>query len=201
MPRKRCGLGFSCALMMQQPGLDPGDCPNHQVCGLATELTPEEEIELIRFCEQKRQRFWATRQEAAVMMLMMRGNPQTADSLGLTTAIAQLMARLDHLRSRIETSTRDHYIAPPRCEVHRYSVKRLWGTYGYNKLTSKEAVFEPSVEEQQVKVIHLSHDDDPRYQEARLGIRRRNQLLQMITQIQSATANVEAAIGLLQEFD
>ena len=54
------------------------------------------------------------------------------------------------------------YVAPPGVEAHRYRVKRPYATYQYNKLTSKQAIFPPQQEEQEVKVLHLSRDTDPR---------------------------------------
>lgn len=96
MPRKICGLGFDCASMMLQPGLlDSGECLNYKTCGSAVKLTPDEEIELIRVRQiesQQRQQEWeriqetfrTTRRQAALMMLMSRGCPQTAESLGVT---------------------------------------------------------------------------------------------------------------------
>ena len=41
MLEKRCGLGFSCALMMQQSGLQVEDCPNLETCGVAQRLEPD----------------------------------------------------------------------------------------------------------------------------------------------------------------
>lgn len=55
MPRKKCAFGFSCAAMMIQPGLTAEDCPNRETCGVLTELTPEEEVELIRVREAEAQ--------------------------------------------------------------------------------------------------------------------------------------------------
>lgn len=38
MAGKQCGLGFSCAAMMQQSELRVEDCPNRSVCGVAQRL-------------------------------------------------------------------------------------------------------------------------------------------------------------------
>ncbi len=101
MPRKRCAFGFSCASMMLEPGLTAEDCPNQDTCGTLTELTPQEEVELIRVrqvererreeaerewqeeWEQIEERFRVTQRQAAAMMLMSRGCPQSIDSLGV----------------------------------------------------------------------------------------------------------------------
>lgn len=103
------------------------------------------------------------------------------------------------MRSHYEQFATDCYIAPDSCEAHRYNVKRPSGTYGYNKLTSREAIFKPEEKEEQVKVIHLSHDDDPRNTEGRRGIERRNRLHQVQTQLDVAARILEEAIALLEE--
>jgi hypothetical protein len=40
--------------MMLQPGLEAKDCPNYETCGSVSELTPEEEVDLIRVREVQR---------------------------------------------------------------------------------------------------------------------------------------------------
>lgn len=210
MPRKKCGFGFSCAAMMLQPGLEAKDCPNYETCGSASELTPEEEVELIRVREVQRQeaqqqweriqeRIWVSRHWVAVTMLMERGCSQSLEDFGVVDSLASIEMRLQELQSRTEQFTQGCYIAPDNCEAHRYNVKRPSGTYWYNKLTSREAIFEPEEKEEKVKVIHLSHDDDPRNAEGRLGIERRNQLHQLQTQLQIAEGALEQAIALLNE--
>jgi hypothetical protein len=210
MSRKKCGFGFSCAAMMLQPGLEPKDCPNYRTCGSASELTPEEEVELIRVREVQRQeaeqqweriqeRIRVSRHGAAVTMLTERGCSQSLENLGVIDSIEALAVRLQELRSRTEQLTQGCYIAPDNCEAHRYNVKRPSGTYWYNKLTSREAIFEPEEKEEKVKVIHLSHDDDPRNVEGRLGIERRNRLHQLQTQLQIAEGALEQASALLNE--
>lgn len=217
MPRKKCGFGFSCAAMMLHPGLEPKDCPNHETCGSASELTPEEEVELIRVREvqqqeaevrhQQAQQQWqrirerirVSRQRAALMMLMERGCPQSLEHFGVTDSLAAIEARTQALRSHLEQFTQGYYIAPDYCEAHRYNVKRTSGTYWYNKLTSRQALFEPEEREEKVKVIHLSHDDDPRNHEGRLGIERRNRLHQLQTQLRVAEEALEQATRLLNE--
>jgi hypothetical protein len=209
MPRKICGLGFDCASMMLQPGIDSGECLNYKTCGAATKLTPDEEIELIRVREimaQQRQQEWerreetfrTTRREAAVMMLMSRACPQSSESLGVAAqmqAIAACVEQLHHNLNNLEGC----YIAPSGCEVHHYNVKRPSGVYGYNKLTAPEPIFEPSEKQQKVKVVHLSHDDDPRNTEARLGIERRNQLTRVRTLLATTLELLLEAANILNE--
>ncbi|MEH1916651.1 hypothetical protein [Nostoc sp.] len=185
MPRKICGLGFDCASMMLQPGLlDCGECLNYKTCGSAIKLSPDEEIELIRMRLLERERIQetlrTTRREAAIMMLMARGCPNNAHSLGITTQMEAIAELVEQLREQLN-NLEGHYVAPLGCEVHHYNVKRPSGVYGYNKLTASESIFEPSEKQQKVKVVHLSHDDDPRNTEARLGIERRNQLTRVRT--------------------
>jgi hypothetical protein len=195
---------------MLQPGLESKDCPNYETCGSASELTPEEEVELIRVREVQRQeaqqqweriqeRIRVSRQWAAVMMLMERGCPQALENFGITDSTASIEMRIQELRSHVEQFTEGCYIAPDHCEAHRYNVKRPSGTYWYNKLTSRPAIFEPEEKEEKVKVIHLSHDDDPRNIEGRLGIERRNRLHQLQTQLQIAEGALEQAIALFSE--
>ena len=209
MLRKICGLGFDCASMMLQPGIDPGECFNYTTCGAAIKLTPDEEIELIRVreiasCqrqqewERREETFRTTRREAAVMMLMSRGCPQSAQSLGVAAqmeAIAACVEQLHHNLNNLEGC----YIAPGGCEVHHYNVKRSSGVYGYNKLTAPEPIFEPSEKQQKVKIVHLSHDDDPRNTEARLGIERRNQLTRVRTLLATTVELLQEAANTLTE--
>lgn len=208
MPLKRCGLGFDCASMMMQPGLDAGDCENYATCGFATRLTPEEEFELIVCREvqaQQRQERRRRQQEiirvnrhtCALIMLMSRGCPQTPDSLGVVELLSRITPLVEELRSQL-AYFEGQYIAPEKCEAHTYNVKRPLGTYQYNKLTAAEAIFEPSEKAQKVRVIHLSNDDDPRNLEARLGIERRNALTQARTQLNVAHQSLTQALELLQ---
>ncbi len=100
--------------------------------------------------------------------------------------------------------------------AHRYNVKRPGRIYRneegqlcqerriywYNKLTASRAIFKPSEdalpeegaeEKRSVKAIHLSHDNDPRNVEGRLGLERRNRLMAIHTQLQvAANALAEA---------
>jgi hypothetical protein len=187
--------------MMLQPGLEPEDCPNHETCGSASELTPEEEVELVRVRQQEQERiqerFRISRQRTAVAMLMQRGCPQSLEDFGIADSLALIETWCEELRSHLDQFTQGCYIAPDNCEVHCYNVKRPSGTYWYNKLTSKDAIFEPEQLEQKVKVIHLSHDSDPRNIEGRLGIERRNRLHQVQTQLQALERVLEQAIAFV----
>ncbi|MBD2241866.1 hypothetical protein H6G35_35670, partial [Aulosira sp. FACHB-113] len=73
------------------------------------------------------------------------------------------------------------------------------GVYGYNKLTADEPIFEPSEKQEKVRVIHLSHDDDPRNTEARLGIERRNQLTCVRTLLAKAVELLQEAANTISE--
>lgn len=219
--KKRCGFNFNCASMMLQPGLEPKDCPNFHTCGSVSELTPEEEVELtlVREVEnQQRRQEWervyerirVSRQQAAVMMLRSRGCPQSLESLGITELLAQLEGQLEQVRSQVREIEHGGYVAPEGVEVHAYNVKRprvvrteagrvrQYAVYWYNKLTSNEAIFAPEERQGGVKVIHLSHDDDPRNLEARDGVERRNQLLKVKTQLQGARGALELAIRVVE---
>jgi hypothetical protein len=208
MPKKRCGLGFDCASMMLQPGLDAGECENYATCGSATQLTPEEEFELIRWREEQaretqerleryRETIRVNRHDCALMMLISRGCPQTPESFGVLDLLNQVATKIEEVRSQI-THFQGQYIAPEKCEAHTYNVKRPKGVYCYNKLTAAEAIFQPSEKSQKVRVIHLSHDQDPRNSEARLGIQRRNTLTQARTQINAAHLALTLALELLE---
>lgn len=208
MPRKRCGLGFDCGAMMMAPGLDPGECPNYKVCGHATELTPEEAFELVRVREieeqerhERSQQIYetirVTRHQAAVMMLMARGNPQTPDSLGLSELADLIASDVDQIGSLLERA-RNCYVAPEGVEAHQYNVKRPGGTYWYNKLTAETAIFEPAERTEKVRVLHLSHDDDPRNLEGRLGVERRIRLTQARTQMRVIAQALTETLMLLE---
>ena len=212
MPKKKCGFGFSCASMMQQPFLEPQDCPNWQTCGRVQELTPEEEVELVRArqvrlreaqeeFERVIERFRVTRHQAAVMMLQRRGRHQSLSDFDLPA----LFASIGELAASLETGLTDYeqgYIAPEGVEAHRYNVKRpgpiidgevTRNVFWYNKLTANHHIFAPAEKQRTVRVIHLSKDDDPRNFEGRLGIERRNRLQQIRTQLQIAQEALQAA--------
>ncbi|MEL6940122.1 MAG: hypothetical protein AAFO84_13105 [Cyanobacteria bacterium J06598_1] len=206
MAEKRCGLGFSCALMMQQLELRVEDCPNLSVCGVAQRLEPDVEFELICAGSSGVTPITTTRRAAAVMMLMHRGCPQSVDSFGLDAQIAALTTELSQLTEEIAQYD-GHYIAPADVEAVAYSVKRPRGVtqtpegktvqqyavYWYNKLMSQTAIFAPAERDRPVKVIHLSKSDDPRNLEGRQGLERRNQLNQIATQLQIAESAIAKA--------
>lgn len=203
MPTELCAYGFSCASMMLQPGITAQDCPNKDTCGTIIKLTEEEifELQIARIENQRRilERVRLNNIEAAKLMLERRGCSQTPESLGVTGSIAELEAQISQLRLAIEELSNEHYIAPPSVEAHRYTVKRPYGVYQYNKLSSKDAIFPPQIEERDVKVLHLSRDTDPRNLVGRSGIERRNRLLAIKTSLDNATKMLCKAISLAEE--
>lgn len=223
MPQKKCGFGFSCASMMMQPTLEPKDCPNWETCGRVQEYTHDEEVALQRVMEIEGERvtceWMITRHRAAIAMLQQRGRHREVSDLGLAeeqSVIAEALTRLQGNLSRF--SQQEGYIAPDGIEAHRYNVKRpgrlyrgedgKWyqqrRVYWYNKLTASNHIFLPAVpdeevEDDSVRVIHTSHDDDPRNVESRLGIERRNRLNQIRTQLSIAVEAIEQANELASE--
>ena len=196
MPTELCAYGFSCAGMMLQPGLTAIDCPNKDECGTIIESTEEDRVELYRArLENNRrivERVRLTREQTASYLLTSRACPQTPPSLGIPQTIDQLRDAIVALEETIEEFSAG-YVAPPGVEAHRYVVKRPYGSYEYNKLTSKEAVFPSQIKEEKVKVVHLSKDSDPRNIEGRTGIERRNRLLAIATKIRLATEVLDNA--------
>ena len=211
MPQKKCGFGFSCASMMMQPGLEPKECPNWKTCGKVQSYEPHEIVELqrVRLVESQRQRqvFRITRHQSAIMMLKERGGHQELSDFGIEALQADIAQALTDLQESLEPLTVG-YVAPEGVNAHRYSVKRpghihrdpatgeethVPRVYTYNKLLANSAMFEPAEEERPVRAIHLSRDSDPRNLEGRLGIERRNRLMQVRTRLQmAATALAEA---------
>lgn len=211
MPQKKCGFGFSCASMMMQPGLEPKACPNWKTCGKVKEYEPREMVELerVRLVAARRQRqvFRITRHQSAVMMLKERGGHQELSDFGIEALQADIAQVLTDLQEHLESLTAG-YVAPEGVNAHRYKVKRpdriyhdpetgeetyRPRVYTYNKLLAGTAIFEPAEEERPVRALHLSHDNDPRNLEGRLGIERRNRLMQIRTRLQTAaTALAEA---------
>ena len=212
MPQKKCGFGFSCASMMMQPGLEPKECPNWKTCGKVQLYEPHEIVELqrVRLVESRRQRqvFRITRHQSAIMMLKERGGHQELSDFGIEALQSDIAQALTDLQEHLEPLTVG-YVAPEGVNVHRYSVKRpgyihrdpatgeethVPRVYTYNKLLANSAMFEPAEEERPVRAIHLSRDSDPRNLEGRLGIERRNRLMQVRTRLQIAvTALAEAS--------
>jgi hypothetical protein len=198
MPTRMCAYGFSCASMMMEPGLTAEDCPNKNVCGTIRQLTDEDRVELhygrIENNVRTIDTMMTNGRSAALYLLSTRACPQTPASLGVIATLARLRSTLSLLEETIsQLSSEDCYVAPIGVEAHRYLVKRPYGVYQYNKLTSKEAIFPPQEREESVKVIHLSSDCDSRNFEGRSGIERRNRLLAIGTAIDTAEALLNRA--------
>ena len=199
---KVCSYGFSCASMLLQPGLTAEDCPNKNICGTVIQLTEEEEAELYAARMENNHRIVQTvmmsPQRAAQRLLRDRGCPQTAETIGIeesTVALIDAISQCQELVAELTSS----YVAPPGVEAHRYLVKRPYGTYQYNKLTSKSAIFPPQQEDTEVKVLHLSRDTDPRNILGRSGIERRNRVLFLKTQIEKATELLSKAMESVED--
>lgn len=183
------------------------------------EYSPDEIIELQRVrivqAEREQYQFRITRHEAAIMMLQQRGNSQSLEDFGLPKQQSAIAQGLSELQDNLALLT-ENYVAPPEVNAHRYNVKRPGRIYRnaegqlcqerriywYNKLTASQPIFEPSeeapleegVEEKRpVRAIHLSHDNDPRNMEGRLGLERRNRLMAIHTQLQIAAAALAEA--------
>lgn len=202
---------------MQRAGIDPGECVNYRVCGSAIELSADEEIELIRMrasshssrstSQRSIQERWRTsRRAAAIAMLMRRGNPQRPSnyiSANHLTQLTELIARLQEQLSQLENHP-SLYIAPEGCVVQQYLARGQYGRYCYNKLVAPEAMFAPEQREyqarsQQVRVIHLSRNDDPRSEEGRKGVARRDALAAIAQQLETAQRAVNEAVSLMSE--
>ena len=198
---KICSYGFSCASMLLQPELTAEDCPNQAVCGTIIQLTEEEQAQLYEARMENNRRVVQTvlmsPQGAAQRLLGDRGCPQTAETIGIEESTVALIDEIAACQEMIADLT-SSYVAPPSVEAHRYLVKRPYATYQYNKLTSKEAIFPPQQEEQEVKVLHLSKDTDPRNILGRSGIERRNRILLLKTQIEKATELLSTAMETIE---
>ena len=198
---KICSYGFSCASMLLQPGLTAEDCPNKEVCGTIIQLTEEEQAQLYEARMENNRRIVQTvmvsSQGAAQRLLRDRGCPQTPETIGIEESTVALIDAIAACQEMIADLT-SSYVAPPSVEAHRYLVKRPYATYQYNKLTSKEAIFPPQQEEQEVKVLHLSRDTDPRNILGRSGIERRNRILLLKTQIEKATELLSTAMQTIE---
>jgi hypothetical protein len=201
--KSKCRLGFACASIMQNSQIRADRCPNRATC---REIVNFEFDERASFLMVRRldgslveEYIELSRHEAAVMMLMQRGCPQTLDDFGLLESIDTIIELLGDLRSQIE-SYQGQYIAPDGCEMHTYNVKHndvelqpnnqgelvphpIKVVYTYYKLAAKRPIFAPSIEPNNVKVIHLSRTDDPRSLESRRGIERRNRLSMLRSQL------------------
>ncbi len=188
---KRCGLSFDCSSMMQRPGLSPSDCPNYRMCGSGGS-SPDEQLEFV--CGENHETSRLTRSEAAIRMLKSRGCSQNLDSLEINNLISEIQLAFEEVKERLG-QFENAYIAPIGSEVHSYSVKRGRKVYLYNKLAARESIFGTA---EKVKVVHLSHDNDPRTIEARLGVERRNQLTQARTKLREIQLRLIQALDLLE---
>ncbi len=175
---------------MQQPGLDPGDCPNYRTCGSAG--SADEELEFI--WGENHETIRLTRSEAAIRMLKNRGCSQNLDSLEINNLISEIQVAFEEVKERLG-QFENAYIAPIGSEVHSYSVKRGRKVYLYNKLAAREKIFGSAG---RVKVIHLSHDNDSRNIEARFGIERRNQLTKTRTKLKEIQEQLTQTLDLLE---
>lgn len=202
MPRIECAHGFSCAMMLFEPGLEAENCPNKDECGTISRLEEGETVTLTRCVIinniREYRTYSYTAREVAELMLHSRGCPQNAESLGLTDSIQNLRSQIALLEETIEELT-NNYVAPPQVEAHAYNVKRGYGTYYYNKLSSTEPIFEPSIKSDKVKVIHLSKTRDYRNIIGRMGIEARNRLISMNKQIINCTNLLQQTRETIQE--
>ena len=130
---------------------------------------------------------------------MQRGCPQTPQQYipddtfeQLGEAIAQLQAQLVQFEGT--------YIPPEGTIAHHYWVHRGYASYPDNKLMALSAIF-PAVEQDQrehTRVIHLSHDDDPRNMEAQKGVTRMHRLMAIRSQLQVAQNALAEAIAMAE---
>ena len=161
--------------------------------------------------------------EAATVMLKARGNHQDYDSfelLELTSSTAEVLRLFNNELGQLAAND-NVYIAPDGIEAHVYSVKRPprnrfpdhWtleevrreqSVYYYHKLTSKSAQFKAMEKDddgnfKSCKVIHLSHSDNARNIQGRLGIERRNKLNKIRTRLLRAQQLLVEATEIAQE--
>jgi hypothetical protein len=194
---------------------------NYKTCGAAIEYTEEERFEIIRvreeaaavwreenrrFREAELQRITLTRRQAAIVMLVQRGSPQSIESMEILARLSRIELQIERMREVVEAH-QGQYIAPEECELHAYNVKRPSGTYAYMKLTAREAVFTPVLrrrwnkqlqqweECRTVHTIHLSHEGEPRHIEAEAGIRRRNALNHLSTQLNNSINQLDTTLA------
>lgn len=161
--------------------------------------------------------------EAATVMLKSRGNHQDYSDFELLDLTAATAEALELFNDELEqlAANDNAYIAPDGIEAHVYSVKRPprnkfpehWSLrevrreqniYHYHKLTSKEAQFTGVIKDEDgnnkpCKVIHLSHSDNARNIQGRLGIERRNKLHKIRTRLLQAQQLLEEATAIAQE--
>ncbi|MEL7408627.1 MAG: hypothetical protein AAFN00_17010 [Cyanobacteria bacterium J06558_2] len=161
--------------------------------------------------------------EAATLMLRSRGNHQNYETFQLEEQKEAIAAALNSFTEKLTAlaANDNFYIAPENIEAHVYNVKRPsrntfpkhWTlrqirreqrVYYYHKLTSKEAQFVAVGQDEDgnpkaCKVIHLSHSDNARNIQGRLGIERRNKLNRIKTQLRYAQQALEEAAAIADE--
>lgn len=80
------------------PKLIANDCPNSTTCGTLSDLPSDRPVDFFRIREvdggRARQRISLTNSQAATMMLLYGGCPQSPDSLGTQAALDALSATL-----------------------------------------------------------------------------------------------------------
>jgi|GEM_PF-1483454 len=158
--------------------------------------------------------------QAAVMLLKRRGNPQAYADFGLEEDVTMLRECLTHLDPLLSALDSEGYIAPDGAKAHVYNVKRPprnafpasmplaevrreQRIFYYHKLLSKTAQFEGVLLDEndnpkKCKAIHLSHSDDARNIQGRLGIERRNQLSKIRTKLAQAQQLLLDAAAIAQ---
>jgi len=126
---------------------------------------------------------------------MRRGCPQTVQQYIPDGTSEQLVGAIAQL-ARFEGT----YMPPEGTIAHHYWVHRGYASDPYNKLMALSAIF-PAVEQDQrehTRVIHLSHDDDPRHMEARKGVTRMHRLMAMRSPLQVAQNALAEAIAMAE---
>lgn len=87
--------------MMQYPKLEAKKCENYYKCGAAFEYSEDELIELVRVREQHEETIRMTRREAAIMMLINRGNPQSLESFDIPNLVNEIEESFDALKEQL----------------------------------------------------------------------------------------------------
>jgi hypothetical protein len=131
-------------------------------------------------------------------MLRTRGHHQSRSSFGLLERLSTIQSHCEQIAVALD-GLEQGYIAPDDVQVQRYNVKRCGKAYWYNKLAAKTLLFRAASGDAPVKVIHLSKDTDPRSQEAKRGIERRNRLNQVQGLLQEAEERIAIAITIVEE--
>ncbi|HEY9628833.1 MAG TPA: hypothetical protein V6C84_16150 [Coleofasciculaceae cyanobacterium] len=190
MAGQTCAIGYNCAAMMQQPGLEAQNCDNYMTCFReARGYLPQPSFSAQEYQESLR--------VEALQLLNSRVIAESPRISGLDGVIVAIGNQLQSLRSRLSRFATNGFVAPDGCEVSTYSVTRPSRTYRYNKLSSQTAMFLSERGDRRVKTMHLGDDNTHLNREARAGIDRRNRLNQAMTQLQIAQRALEQAATLL----